>query len=118
MDDLARSNGTGISPVISGAELQIAMRALNSALQAGIELARVSENGKSQRALIQAQKELNILQIERENDRNMALDAQLHERRMTLIKGITELLLLNATNMTESTKQTCMLFLMVLREER
>lgn len=113
---MAIVNITNPATNLSNVETQVMMNVLHDALQTGVELARISDNGKSYRAMLQAQTELEIAQLEAQNSRAMKLDFQHHERRMTLINGITQLLIDNAQNMNESTVKACDFFMKLLTE--
>lgn len=99
-------------------EVQVAMEALQRALDAGVTMAKNHEDAKTERALIVAKKEIQIAAIESDTQRGIASDRNLHERRMAIIQSIGSLITNNAQVLTPDIMSAAQFLLQVLREEK
>lgn len=95
---------------------QDALVALDKALSAGIEITKIRQAEKSERAFIQAQKEVQIITIENQTKKAMGKDKITHEQRMVLLKTIQSLLVENAQALTPEIMSACQLVREMLKE--
>ena len=111
-NSLPSHTGTGM-PM----EVEVALQGLQQALDAGVSVAKAREDGKTARAMILAQKEVRIFAVEAETKRGMEQDGYLHERRMTLIQFIGNLLTQSDRMPTPEILSAAQVLLQALREE-
>ena len=102
MSEIQKSGGS--LPMVptdpSMAGVSAALGTLREALNAGVEISRTRELGRTQRAAILAQKEVQITQICENIKKDMANDRLKHEERIDLIQIIRETVVPNATVLT------------------
>lgn len=118
MTNLARISPDSPLPIPSGTEVEVALAAFQRALAAGVEIAKTREDGKTERELILAQKEMQIAAIEKQTENAIAHDHEVHENRRVLIRMIGQLITENAQNLTPEIMEAARLLLDALREER
>lgn len=102
----------------NSSETEVALEALQKALDAGVTAAKNREDAKTERALINAKKEIQLAAISAETERGIANDRNIHERRMSLIQSIGTLITSNAQALTPEIMAAAQFLLQVLREER
>jgi len=99
-------------------EITVALASLQHALDAGVAIAKQREDGKTERSLILAKKEIELKSIDAQTRRGISNDRNLHERRLELIRAISRLLTENATNLTPEIMSAAQFLLNTLREEK
>ncbi len=99
------------------AGIEAAMEVLDSAFSAAVEKARNHEDAVTERALISAQKELQIVEKRGRNDALKQNQQDRHEERMEMLRGIRELLVNNAQHLTPQIFDAAQMLIQTLREE-
>lgn len=99
-------------------QAQLALGALQEALNAGVIAAKNHEDAMTERALIRAKQEIEIYSIEAATQRNMANDRDVNTRRMALISIIQKLFADNAQTLTPEIFSAAQIVVSLLREER
>ena len=99
-------------------EVSVAIAAFQSVISAGVEAAKNHDDAVTQRALISAQKQFQIAQLDYQRAIETKNLEDIHQRRMQLIKGISDLLVTNASNLTPEILSASQILLQALREER
>lgn len=102
------------NPSIGG--VSVALDTLREALNAGVEIARANEIGRTQRTAILANKEVEIAKISEEIKRGMASDRLKHEQKMELIRIVSGLLVPNAKELTPDIVSAAQMVLQTLKE--
>ncbi len=118
MNDLARVSSGSALPIPGNPEVVAALESLQRALDAGVAIAKNREDGKTERALILAKKDVEIAAIEAQTRGAIEHDRMVHEERLSLIRSIGQLITENAKSLTPEIMEAARFLLDVLREEK